>query len=327
MKNRPKLGEGDGHTMPTPAHQKVAEEEVAYEVETAGVETSIVPEDSSDEESSSSSTSRAEIYAAYVPADSETGGHKVKNVIEIPTALDILCGRGKPIQSHSGNQWMHQIVDLYRDSYLKAPRKKKPSVVKEALNTIMSSGGRFLRRIEGEVELCGWEQVTHSAVLLKKLSHALRCSLKGRQKEESSYAPATKRHSQEVAEPSWTTASRHHSAVFSSYIPPSFPHCHTTAQMHSTVLSTTSNLLFPPSNAGRMLSPSLSAAMMTPEPTSPGLSPSMAGILLAGLPRSYAAAADNIAIENLARRQILEEHILRRRRGKTHMAPAIWYYY
>jgi hypothetical protein len=316
MKNRPKEGEGDGHTMPTAALQKVAEEKVACEVETAWGKTSIVRGDSTDEDSSSSSISRAEINTSSVPADSEAGGHKVKNLIEIPTSLDILCGRGKPIQSHTGNQWMHQIVDSYRGRYLNAPRKKKPSIVEEALNTILSNGGRFLRRIEGEDELCGWEQVTHSAVVREKLSHALRCSLKARQKEESSYDP-TKRHSQEVAEHSWTTPIRHHSTAFSSYIPPSFPQFCTAAQMHSTVLSTTGNLLLPPSNAARILSSSLSAAMMTPELTSPGLSPYQADILLAGFPRSYAAAAaaaDILAIENVARAQILEEYILKRRR-------------
>ena len=100
--------------------------------------------------------------------------------VSCPSPADILLGRGKPFQSHPGNQRMLQIVDAYRQRYLRAERKEKHSIVEEVISAIRATGGRFLSRVEYENY---WIEVNH-AISYRKVGHAFRS--KARRTESAS---------------------------------------------------------------------------------------------------------------------------------------------
>mmetsp|Transcript_41213 Transcript_41213/g.114749 ORF Transcript_41213/g.114749 Transcript_41213/m.114749 type:complete len:172 (-) Transcript_41213:189-704(-) len=63
-------------------------------------------------------------------------------------SLQILIGRGKPIQLHSGNVDLRDSVRLYFDEYSSTRRGSKREVMQNVLAMIKSSGGRFLSRTD-----------------------------------------------------------------------------------------------------------------------------------------------------------------------------------
>eukprot|EP00934_Nitzschia_sp_Nitz4_P001916 Nitzschia sp. Nitz4//scaffold267_size26297//19168//20076//NITZ4_008271-RA/size26297-processed-gene-0.8-mRNA-1//-1//CDS//3329544911//1916//frame0 len=91
-----------------------------------------------------------------------------------PTKYDVLCGRGKPIQDHSGNLRLRRIVSKFTERYMNARRHKKQEIVEEVVELVKNSGGvlaRFLKRVGRENY---WVEVP-KAVACDKVSHALRC--------------------------------------------------------------------------------------------------------------------------------------------------------
>jgi len=61
---------------------------------------------------------------------------------------DVLCGRDKVSHSHPGNHRFRKIVELYRESYQKAPsREEKTRITSKVMEVIRSSQpqGRFLK--------------------------------------------------------------------------------------------------------------------------------------------------------------------------------------
>jgi hypothetical protein len=90
--------------------------------------------------------------------------------IDTPSSVDILLGRGKPFQSHLGNQRMLRIVDACRERYLKSERKEKHTIVEDVIAAIMEIGGRFLSRVDYENY---WVEVNHS-IAYRKVGHAFR---------------------------------------------------------------------------------------------------------------------------------------------------------
>ncbi len=61
---------------------------------------------------------------------------------------DVLCGRGGATNSHIGNRAFRQLVKEYKDKYLRAKKKEKPSVAGEIVDKIRSLDppGRFLKK-------------------------------------------------------------------------------------------------------------------------------------------------------------------------------------
>lgn len=61
---------------------------------------------------------------------------------------DVLCGRGGATNSHIGNRAFRQFVKEYKDKYLRAKKKEKPSVAGEIVDKIRSLDppGRFLKK-------------------------------------------------------------------------------------------------------------------------------------------------------------------------------------
>jgi hypothetical protein len=103
----------------------------------------------------------------------------IVSVIETPQPSDVLFGRGRPYQAHSGNVRLHRIVDRHKDRYSQSRRFDKLAIVDQIVYEVKSKGdgggaGRFLKRSEnGEF----WEEVTDD-VAREKVAHALRGKIK-----------------------------------------------------------------------------------------------------------------------------------------------------
>lgn len=89
-----------------------------------------------------------------------------------PAAHDVLLGRGKPFQTHYGNQSMLNIVDNYRERYHKSERAFKHDIIEEVLDIIKARGGRFLER-SNSIAKSVWSQVPHR-MAYRKVGHAFR---------------------------------------------------------------------------------------------------------------------------------------------------------
>lgn len=70
-------------------------------------------------------------------------------IIDRPNSFDVLCGRGKAIQSHPGNIILHRIVDKECERYHSAPRLNRRSIANEIVQAIKNSKQRFEQQIPG----------------------------------------------------------------------------------------------------------------------------------------------------------------------------------
>lgn len=111
--------------------------------------------------------------------------------VVVPGAADVLLGRGKPFQSHQGNQLMLQLVDQFRSSYLKSDRKGKHVIIEQVLGFIKERGGRFLMRVDYENY---WVEVKRS-ISYRKVGHAFRSKARRTKRNEPSFRPMVKYHS------------------------------------------------------------------------------------------------------------------------------------
>jgi hypothetical protein len=96
-----------------------------------------------------------------------------ENQVDAPSSDDILLGRGRPFQSHPGNQRMLRLVNERKEEYQQLPRDKKRPLVEELLMTLCDGGGRFLKRAEDQDGKTFWAEVSHD-VAFEKVCHALR---------------------------------------------------------------------------------------------------------------------------------------------------------
>jgi len=62
------------------------------------------------------------------------------------TENDVLCGRGGGTNSYIGNRHYRALVQSFQPTYLKARRKDKPLMARDAVKVIRKRGGRFLKR-------------------------------------------------------------------------------------------------------------------------------------------------------------------------------------
>lgn len=85
---------------------------------------------------------------------------------------DVLCGRGGATNSHSGNRSYRKLVKKFKDKYLKAKKKQKPSVAAEVVDIIrtLDPPGRFLKKDKDT----GWYLDIGDARAKEKTSQALR---------------------------------------------------------------------------------------------------------------------------------------------------------
>uniref|UniRef100_A0A7R9WWU9 DUF6824 domain-containing protein n=1 Tax=Craspedostauros australis TaxID=1486917 RepID=A0A7R9WWU9_9STRA len=87
-----------------------------------------------------------------------------------PTDLDVLLGRGRPFQNHSGNQYLRELIAEWFDTYDISPRRAKMAVAERVVHLINERSGRFLRRDRGAK---GWVEVEFTEAR-DKVSHGFR---------------------------------------------------------------------------------------------------------------------------------------------------------
>jgi hypothetical protein len=98
----------------------------------------------------------------------ETQADAEKEIIVVPRRLDILLGRGKPIQEHFGNLRYHALLDYYQNAYERAMKFDKCQISRRIVQTVHANNGRFLKQ-----EGAGWSLVDDH-VARDKVSHAFR---------------------------------------------------------------------------------------------------------------------------------------------------------
>ncbi|KAG7355082.1 hypothetical protein IV203_004438 [Nitzschia inconspicua] len=88
--------------------------------------------------------------------------------IIIPGPLDVLLGRGKPLQKHDGNLNYHFVVEGYHERYEQASKLEKTQIAKTIVDKIHEQGGRFLKQDDA-----GWVEIDDEAARTK-ISHTFR---------------------------------------------------------------------------------------------------------------------------------------------------------
>ena len=76
----------------------------------------------------------------------EGQSHNSEMLIDIPGRYDVLIGRGKPYRNHTGNLYLHELVDIRRNEYESASRGQKKAIAESIVTTIQSHSGRFLSK-------------------------------------------------------------------------------------------------------------------------------------------------------------------------------------
>jgi hypothetical protein len=106
--------------------------------------------------------------------------------IDLPRRNDVLLGKGKPIQSHPGNQRLKELCEISLDAYNKANRQSKTvwavKIVQEILYPSDSLGrignvgvgGRFLKPQDCKSKSGWWVEETDEEVLIEKVCSKFR---------------------------------------------------------------------------------------------------------------------------------------------------------
>ena len=68
--------------------------------------------------------------------------------------------RGKTINNHLGNQFLHQEKKGLREEYLAAKRSVKQAIAQRLVNSVHTRGGRFLKKKDGK-----WQKIKKEASL------------------------------------------------------------------------------------------------------------------------------------------------------------------
>jgi hypothetical protein len=88
--------------------------------------------------------------------------------IHVPGPNDVLLGRGKLIQEHTGNLRFRHIVENQREIYEHAMKLEKTLLAREIVEHLQKTGGRFLKR-----DRAGWAEVDDETARYK-VSHSFR---------------------------------------------------------------------------------------------------------------------------------------------------------
>jgi hypothetical protein len=110
----------------------------------------------------------------------EKGPKHIKRIV-LPGCVDVLFGRGKPIQEHPGNLRYHYILDMYQESYECAKKFQKMEISETVVQSVQKYHGRFLKQ-----DGAGWVMVD-DITARDKVSHAFRT----RRGTSSLLSPAT----------------------------------------------------------------------------------------------------------------------------------------
>jgi hypothetical protein len=114
-------------------------------------------------------------------------------VTVVPGPLDVLLGRDKVAQNHTGNIRYLHLIESYMDQYEAAQRRDKKKIAIAVSDVVTNTGGRFLE-FNGNV----WFEVDN-AIVIEKASTAFRSRRKIYKRSQQSDEPKTKR----KEDPSW----------------------------------------------------------------------------------------------------------------------------
>ena len=92
--------------------------------------------------------------------------------IDTPSPNDVLLGRGKTNQEHSGNILLRNIITEYIPEYRLTPRPEKWRIPLKVVLRIKQGGGRFLKR---DMEYGWWFNVSDEAAR-EKIAMSFRTS-------------------------------------------------------------------------------------------------------------------------------------------------------
>ena len=139
-----------------------ADMEIIYSLMTFGIPNSAIP-------ISFNGSLRLDAHSDYVRKMKMTDelNDGVDRIL-LPLKYDVLLGRGKPLQKHSGNLNYHYIVESYHERYEAAPKGVKSELAMEIVKQIHAQGGRFLKQ-----DTAGWTAITDEAAR-SKVSHTFR---------------------------------------------------------------------------------------------------------------------------------------------------------
>lgn len=88
---------------------------------------------------------------------------------ELPSNVDVLLGRGRPLQVHTGNLQMRSLVEIYQEEYERAQYGGKAAITEKIVKVIKGQGGHFLKQ-----EKAGWWVPVTDDVAQEKVSHTFR---------------------------------------------------------------------------------------------------------------------------------------------------------
>lgn len=91
--------------------------------------------------------------------------------IDLPCNGDVLLGRGKTFQEHSGNVALRSLIADYMPEYKSAPKKEKGNVAWKVMMAKKMQGGRFLKRQPN-----GWWVEVSDEIARDKVSMTYRTS-------------------------------------------------------------------------------------------------------------------------------------------------------
>jgi hypothetical protein len=94
-----------------------------------------------------------------------------------PMTMDILLGRGKPLQRHPGNVRFRELIACHAGNYELGDKFQKTVIAADVVATIRESDGRFLKPYGKG----GWEEIDDNTARLK-VAHTFRTLRKSKKK-------------------------------------------------------------------------------------------------------------------------------------------------
>lgn len=78
-----------------------------------------------------------------------SGNFSSSRMTNLPSNVDVLLGKGKPIQEFLGNLRLAAIIDDYVDEYHQKSKAEKTALAAEMVQKVKASNGRFLSKESG----------------------------------------------------------------------------------------------------------------------------------------------------------------------------------
>lgn len=96
-----------------------------------------------------------------------------------PSGSDVLMGHSPKLRNHSGNVQLRELVVTYYDKYFASLKPKKTMIAEEVIDTIKTSGGRFLKSLNDK-----WVEVKDHVEIRDKVASTFRGEKKKRDKKD-----------------------------------------------------------------------------------------------------------------------------------------------